>query len=205
MANRIPKLTKRAVEALNPLALANGWRLARRRLMGGNRVEIEGPADTDLPALRRMGCTVEIVSWRTRVFVPNAEAIERILDRWPPDYPQRHPRAAARWDTYCRPGGGRTRRTVRKAPMTAQTLPDCPNFCFVPAYDVEDEVQQIRIVIEGMAGHVPTALVALTSDDALSIYDKLNRHLGYDREAWTSMAAASMYAVDDDPDNGAWH
>ena len=36
--------------------------------------------------------------------------------------------------------------------MTAQTLPDEPNFCFVPAYDVEDEVQQIRIVIEGMAG-----------------------------------------------------
>ena len=53
------------------LALANGW-----RLMGGNRVEIEGPADTDLPdlpGLRRLGCTVEIVSWRTRVFVPNAD------------------------------------------------------------------------------------------------------------------------------------
>ena len=36
--------------------------------------------------------------------------------------------------------------------MSAQTLPDNPNFCFVPAYDVENEVQQIRIVIEGMAG-----------------------------------------------------
>ena len=35
--------------------------------------------------------------------------------------------------------------------MTAQTLPDCPNFCFVPAYDVETDVQQIRIVIEGLA------------------------------------------------------
>ena len=67
----------------NALALANGWRLARRRLMGSNRIEIEGPADTDLPALRRMGCTVEIVSWRTRVFAPNAETVERILDRWP--------------------------------------------------------------------------------------------------------------------------
>ena len=67
----------------NALALANGWRLARRRLMGGNRIEIEGPADTDLPALRRMGCTVEIVSWRTRVFAPNAETVDRILDRWP--------------------------------------------------------------------------------------------------------------------------
>ena len=71
------------MERGNALALANGWRLARRRLMGGNRVEIQGPADTDLPALKRMGCSVEIVSWRTRVFVPNAGAIERILDRWP--------------------------------------------------------------------------------------------------------------------------
>ena len=59
--------------------------------------------------------------------------------------------------------------------MTAQTLPDNPNFCFCPAYDVETEVQQIRIVIEGMAGHVPTALVTLDLDDALNICDKLNR------------------------------
>ena len=71
------------MERGNALALANGWRLTRRRLMGCNRVEIEGPADTDLPALRRMGCTVEIVSWRTRVFVPNADTLERILERWP--------------------------------------------------------------------------------------------------------------------------
>ena len=89
--------------------------------------------------------------------------------------------------------------------MTAQTLPDNPNYCFCPAYDVEDEVQQIRIVIEGMAGHVPTALIALSIDDALSICDKLNRRLGYDREAWTAMAAASMHAEGDDPDGGAWH
>ena len=67
----------------NALALANGWRLARRRLMGADRIEIEGPADTDMDALKRMGCTTEIVNWRTRVFTPNAEIIERILDRWP--------------------------------------------------------------------------------------------------------------------------
>ena len=75
----------------------------------------------------------------------------------------------------------------------------------MPAYDVEDEVQQIRIVIEGMAGHVPTALVALTMDDALNICDKLNRRLGLDREAWTAMAAASMHAEDDDPESDPWH
>ena len=63
--------------------LANGWRLARRRLMGAVRVEIEGPADNDLAALKRMGCTTEIVSWRTRVFVPEYIDLGRILDRWP--------------------------------------------------------------------------------------------------------------------------
>ena len=71
------------MERGNALALANGWRLARRRLMGANRVEIEGPADTDMAALKRMGCATEIVSWRTRVFAPNAAATERILERWP--------------------------------------------------------------------------------------------------------------------------
>ena len=89
--------------------------------------------------------------------------------------------------------------------MTAQTLPDCPNFCFVPAYDVETDVQQIRIVIEGLAGHVPTALIALTLEDAQSICDKLNRRLGYNREQWTAMAAASMRAEDDDPESDPWH
>ena len=83
--------------------------------------------------------------------------------------------------------------------MTAQTLPDEPNFCFVPAYDVETDVQQIRIVIEGLAGHVPTALIALDLDDALTICDKLNRRLGYDRDAWTAMAAASMRAETPEP------
>ncbi len=65
------------------LPLANGWRLARRRFMGEPRVEIEGPADTDLAALRRMGCTIEIVSFRARMFAPDAAAVERVLDRWP--------------------------------------------------------------------------------------------------------------------------
>ena len=74
----------------------------------------------------------------------------------------------------------------------AQTLPDEPDYCFVPAYDVETELQQIRIVFAGMPGHVPTALVALDLDDALNLCDRLNRRLGHDRAAWTAMAAASM-------------
>ena len=78
-----PEAFEAVMDRGNALALANGWRLARRRLMGGNRVEIEGPADTDMDVLKRMGCTVEIVSFRARIFAPNAAALERILDRWP--------------------------------------------------------------------------------------------------------------------------
>ena len=65
------------------LPLANGWRLARRRIMGADRVEIEGPADTDVGVLRRIGCTVEIVSYRARAFAPAAQVLDRILERWP--------------------------------------------------------------------------------------------------------------------------
>ena len=63
--------------------LANGWRLARRLIMSAHRIEIEGPADGDIDTLRRMGCTVEIISWRTRVFAPNASTLELITGRWP--------------------------------------------------------------------------------------------------------------------------
>ncbi len=65
------------------LALANGWRLARRRIMGADRVEIEGPTDSDTEVLKRMGCTVEIISWRTRVFAPGPDLLERVIQRWP--------------------------------------------------------------------------------------------------------------------------
>ena len=65
------------------LPLANGWRLSRRRLMGADRIEIEGPVDRDTAALKRMGCMAEIVSWRTRLFAPDRATLERIVERWP--------------------------------------------------------------------------------------------------------------------------
>ena len=89
--------------------------------------------------------------------------------------------------------------------MTAHTLPDDPNYCFCPAYDIEDEVQQIRIVFEGMEGYVPTALVALTVDDAETLCDKLNRKLGHSREDWTALAAQSMRAEVPEPGDDSWH
>ena len=57
--------------------------------MGAGRVEIEGPADGDLAALKRMGCATETVGRsavlvaRARVFVPEYIDLGRILDRWP--------------------------------------------------------------------------------------------------------------------------
>ena len=68
--------------------LANGWKLARRRLMGAMRIEIEGPADGDTDALKRMGCIAEIVSWRTRLFAPDRATLERVVERWPIAAPQ---------------------------------------------------------------------------------------------------------------------
>ncbi len=63
--------------------LANGWRIARRRLAGAERIEIEGPADGHIEALKRLGCVTEIVSYRTRVFVPAETVLARVVDRWP--------------------------------------------------------------------------------------------------------------------------
>ena len=51
--------------------------------MGAPRLEIEGPADGDVGTLKRMGCASEIVSWRTRVFVPDADVLERVIERYP--------------------------------------------------------------------------------------------------------------------------
>ena len=89
--------------------------------------------------------------------------------------------------------------------MTEQTLPENPNFCFCPAYDAETDVQQIRIVIEGLAGHIPTAMIALDLSDALAICDKLNGRLGLDREDWTALAAASMREDGREPRDAPLH
>ena len=74
-----------------------------------------------------------------------------------------------------------------------QTLPDNPIFAFTPAYEFPDQHQQIRIVFEGLAGYVPTALVALDLDQAEDLCDRLNSRLGLDREAWLAIYARSMH------------
>ena len=78
----------------------------------------------------------------------------------------------------------------------SHTLPDNPVYAFTPSYHFEDQVQQIRIVFQDMPGYVPTAMVALTLEDAENLCDKLNRRLGLDRDAWSALVANSMRAAE---------
>ena len=66
-----------------PLTLAGGWRLARRRVMGADRIEVEGASGGDIKLLKRLGCTVEIIAWRARAYAPTAEGLGRVLERRP--------------------------------------------------------------------------------------------------------------------------
>ena len=61
---------------------------------------------------------------------------------------------------------------------SSHTLPDDPVYAFCPSYDLDNVPQQIRIVFDNMPGYVPTALFALTLDDALRICNRLNARLG---------------------------
>ena len=73
-------------------------------------------------------------------------------------------------------------------------LPDDPAYCFYPAVDEDGEPPQIRILVEGLAFAIPTALVCLTADDGLVLADRLNRALGLDRDAWTALAERCLRA-----------
>ena len=78
--------------------------------------------------------------------------------------------------------------------MTA-CIPDDPTYCFAPITDADGEPPQIRILVEGLAFAVPTALVCLTAEDGFALADKLNRRLGLDRAAWTALAARCLRAA----------
>ena len=191
--------------------LANGWRLARRRLMGAGRVEIEGPADGDLAALKRLGCTTEIVSWRPVCSCPNTSASaassnagrSRLRARRKPA--RSRPVSGAGACQTLLPPATRTSGNLRLCAAAAanctachrkdiampssHTLPDDPVYAFCPSYDLDNMPQQIRIVFDSMPGYVPTALVALSLEDALRICDRLNARIGLDRDAWSAIAA----------------
>ena len=53
-------------------------------------------------------------------------------------------------------------------------------------------------MFDSMPGYVPTALVALSLDDALRICDRLNARIGLDRDAWSAIAGRAMSAAPDE-------
>ena len=72
------------------------------------------------------------------------------------------------------------------------TLPNDFVYCFSPSYELDGPTQQIRIVIDGMTGYIPTALVALNIDNAERLCDRFNRRLGLDRDGWYAIVTQSM-------------
>ena len=86
--------------------------------------------------------------------------------------------------------------------MTSQTLPEDPDFAFCPAYGPADAPQEIRLVIDGMTGSIPTGFIAVTLEDAERFCDRLNARLGKDREAWSALATRSMGPHQDDETAG---
>ena len=70
-------------------ALANGWELVRRLVLGRARVEIRGPGTHDIAGLKRLGAETEIVAWQTVLFADDPRVLERVLARHPlrPDTP----------------------------------------------------------------------------------------------------------------------
>lgn len=77
--------------------------------------------------------------------------------------------------------------------MTA-SIPDDPAYCFYPLADEDGELPQIRILVEGLAFAIPTALVCLTPAEGFALCDRLNRRLGLDRTAWTALAGRCLRA-----------
>lgn len=53
-----------------------------------------------------------------------------------------------------------------------------------------------------MTGCIPTALVAMTLEDAERFCDRLNARLGMDREAWSALAARAMEETSNDESAG---
>ena len=67
------------------IALTRGLRLKRSRLAGRDRIEVVGTAREHGYGLRDMGLVVEIVQHQTRFFVPDQDALRRLLTAFPPE------------------------------------------------------------------------------------------------------------------------
>ncbi|WP_019998952.1 strawberry notch family protein [Aureimonas ureilytica] len=69
------------------VTLQEGLVIRRSRVMDAFRIEVVGFDQTHIKHLKQLGCTTEIIQWKTRVFVPLQGSVET-LDRLTASYPQ---------------------------------------------------------------------------------------------------------------------
>jgi hypothetical protein len=87
-ANTAPWTPDEAVEAVlagQQLDLANGWKLGRARVSGEYRIEVIGPEYRHFVGLRQMGMFVEVINYKSRVFMPiqNEAVVHALLGEHP--------------------------------------------------------------------------------------------------------------------------
>ena len=76
-----------------------------------------------------------------------------------------------------------------------QTLPQNLHYAFCPAYDFANNIQEIRIIIDGLDGYIPTGLAVHNLAEAEDLCDRFNQPLGFTRNSWTKMVARTMFAA----------
>ena len=67
--------------------LSNDWRFVNRRVSGETRFEIVGPNFIDNVTLKNMGAFTEIISFKTRYFIPLNGNTNNIIERLIQGYP----------------------------------------------------------------------------------------------------------------------
>ena len=85
-------------------------------------------------------------------------------------------------------------------------MPDDPTYCFCPVAEADGEPPQIRILVEGFAFAIPTALVALDRADGLAVCDSVSTgRSASTASAWTALAARFLRAGAGEPPSHTLH
>ena len=180
--------------------LANGWRLARRRLMGAGASRSRGrPTATSRrssawaapPRSSRGAPVCSCPNTSTSAASSNAGR-SRLRTRCKPHAPARYP-ARGRPNACCRPLRALPGNCAFAPPTAANCTtchmeghchafhipcPTIPSMRFVPAYDFDNVPQQIRIVFDSMPGLRPHGVGGAHTRRCLRICDRLNARLG---------------------------
>ena len=64
-------------------SLQENLRLARRRVMGIERMEVAGAYGSAVETLKKLGCRTEVIYYQTRVFAPTVRTLKKVLQRYP--------------------------------------------------------------------------------------------------------------------------